>query len=243
MDALFHTEAFEYSPSAGSNFVTTTKGLSETNRMPGHGKNVHEEALSGTCNYHSFEATLAAVQKARFSHSPYASQSILCFRNLAFERSATMVTDIQCLLFATCGPEPVVTSVRLAEPGRPFIEATVVTAYPQHIVKRISEHLVLMDRHGFHIARGTVRINNDRRRKFGPSPVRDLAAANNKEAGDVLKYSASVRQLPQKDRHFKLDGLPCVPVRVECASVAQPVQSCPPKYAETQREGDESPTL
>jgi len=232
MSKFFRTEAFEYSP-ADSNFVSVTKGYSETNihssetnSMPGHRRNVHEEALGDSCNYHPFEATLAAVQKSHFSHSPYATATTLRFRNLAFERHATMVKDIQCILYNMAGPEPVVTSVRLSEPGRPFIEATVITAYPGDIVAKINKKVMVMDRYGYHVARGTVdtavSARPAKRNVCIPKEQQQvITTSSTPEVQAALDYCKAVRQLPQKERHFKLDGLPCVPVRVELVSATE----------------------
>jgi len=232
MDHLFNTEVFKFAPAATSNYTSITKGLSETNKMPGHGRNVHDNDLKEICDYHSFEGTLAALKQAKYAHSPYAAVSTLRIRNLAFERNeASMTIDIQCLLSVICGNEPVVVAVRLAAPGRPYIEADVITAYAGHIVKRMSERVVVVDRHGFHLARGTVTAHVDRRRK-------DHAVPNSRETAAVLDYCAAIRQLPQKERHFKLDGLPCVPVRVEQVPSQRQqqgptTQQLPPTYGST----------
>jgi len=217
MQALFNTEVFAFSPASASNYTSVTKGLSETNKMPGHGRNVHNNDLNETCDYYSFENTFAKLNKAHFTHSPYARYTTLRFRNLAFERSATMATDIQCVLYALVGTEPVVRNVRLAQPGKPYIEADIITSKHKLIVEKVNESVIVMDRHGFHIARGTVSTEVSTRppRRGARASKEHVTISNTSEVEHVLNYCKAVRQLPQKERHFKLDGLPCVPVRVE----------------------------
>ena len=194
------------------------KGLSETNAMPNHGRNVHTEDLKASCDYHGFDETLAKVARARYVHSPYCAVVTMRFRNLAFERLPHAASDIQCILFVLFGTDPVVLSARPMMKGTPFVEADVMCHNAYTIFRGLSERIVVIDRHGFHVARGTVCTRPAHARRGGRNTSsNDNVFPKTVETAAALEYCKRVRQLPQKERHFKTDGLPCVPVRVEIA--------------------------
>ena len=227
MNTLFRTEVFApdaNAPQDAPHFVSITKGLSETNAMPNHGRNVHRDDLKTSCDYHGFDETLVKIGRARFAHNPYAALVTMRFRNLAFERLPHVATDIQCILFVLFGTDPVVMSVRPMAKGTPFVEADVMCHSVERLVSGMAEKVVVIDRHGFHVARGTVSTRSVRARRGGRNaPMgRDDVQPNSDETAAALNYCKAVRQMPQKERHFKTDGLPCVPVRIEL-----PPMDCP----------------
>eukprot|EP00744_Colponema_vietnamica_P003671 GILI01005596.1.p1 GENE.GILI01005596.1~~GILI01005596.1.p1 ORF type:complete len:392 (+),score=101.46 GILI01005596.1:99-1274(+) len=127
------------------------------------------------------------VTAHHYRHDPYAVRHTLRASCLPFERIEHAKADIQAVIVAVCGENfnVIVESVQKAPKGH-CLEVTIRTSHPNDLADKLAEAVVLMDRNGFHVADGNVH------------PQQAL-----------LDYCEHVRNLPQQERHWRLDGLPC----------------------------------
>lgn len=143
----------------------------------------------------------------------------VCSAHFASRRGAVVAdSDNGCAHLVSTNPlNVVVLNVRKAAKGH-TMEATVRTSQPRLLAKLISEAVVLADRKGFHLAHHYERPADAEECELAPAACQPNTSHVHQRASEpvtvstrqqLLKYCETIRNLPQKQRHWTLDGLPC----------------------------------
>lgn len=159
-------------------------------------------------NNHSTHHSTLHSNQLHYRHDPYATRHILRASCLPFERIEHAKSDLQAVISAVCGENfnAVVESVQKATKGH-CLEVAVRTSQPRVFADLMAEAVVLMDRKGFYVAHHIESPKVGEKNTILGALHSQGSIFSTRQA--VLDYCEHVRNLPQQERHWRLDGLPC----------------------------------
>lgn len=171
-----------------------TSASREIGNRPNHGTNVHDQ-LGGKCAFHAYRPGLRRKPLVPPAHAN--AQVLPIFVQMFPSELIHQALDVFQDVIATVCTNYGGIVERVDHRSETSFIAFVRTSFVWHLISLLRCR-VLMDRHGFWYATDLDRYVQ------------------------MKEYCEGVRRLPQQQRHYKTDGLPCMPLVVELGRMVSP---------------------